>query len=283
MATPPMGGSASTHGRVSIDPFPAGGSYEDDFESYPLGEICGQNGWDEWEGSEDVCGSVTDEEANSGTQSLKIVGAVGGDLGLGDDTVQTFDATGGQWTFSIMTFVPEDAQGEAGVFLLNTYPATLNAHWSIVVDLNVGLGVVENFTGEIAVIQKGVWVELRYEIDLENDLVDIFYDGEEFVSDQSWTAGIDVGGAAAISALDLYGYEPGAGTTGTYFDDIKLLPAGGGCPADCDGNGVLNILDFVCFQGEWQNQTDLGDCDGNGLYNILDFVCYQGEFTQGCP
>ena len=25
------------------------------------------------------------------------------------------------------------------------------------------------------------------------------------------------------------------------------------------------------------------DCDGNGLLNILDFVCYQGAFTAGCP
>jgi len=67
-------------------------------------------------------------------------------------------------------------------------------------------------------------------------------------------------------------------------DAISLMATGGGqCPADCNGDGVANILDFVCFQGEWQNQTELGDCDGNGLYNILDFVCFQGVFQQGCP
>jgi hypothetical protein len=54
-----------------------------------------------------------------------------------------------------------------------------------------------------------------------------------------------------------------------------------GPSADCDENGQLNILDFVCFQQEWQAQSDKGDCDGNGLYNILDFVCFQGVFTQG--
>jgi hypothetical protein len=46
---------------------------------------------------------------------------------------------------------------------------------------------------------------------------------------------------------------------------------------------MLNILDFVCFQGEWQQQTPLGDCDNNGQYNILDFVCFQGAFQAGCP
>jgi len=45
---------------------------------------------------------------------------------------------------------------------------------------------------------------------------------------------------------------------------------------------VLNILDFVCFQAEWQQQTAKGDCDGNGVYNILDFVCFQNAFTKGC-
>ena len=66
-------------------------------------------------------------------------------------------------------------------------------------------------------------------------------------------------------------------------DQFVVIPLDGGCPADCDGNGVLNILDFVCFQTEWQNQTPFGDCDGNGEYNILDFVCYQGAFQAGCP
>ena len=67
-------------------------------------------------------------------------------------------------------------------------------------------------------------------------------------------------------------------------DAMSLVPTGGmGCPADCNGDGVANILDFVCFQQEWQNQTAFGDCDGNGTYNILDFVCYQGVFAEGCP
>jgi hypothetical protein len=66
--------------------------------------------------------------------------------------------------------------------------------------------------------------------------------------------------------------------------DRVLVNLGGGgvCAADCDGNGVLNVLDFVCFQNEWQGQTEKGDCDENGQYNILDFVCYQGAFQQGC-
>jgi len=54
------------------------------------------------------------------------------------------------------------------------------------------------------------------------------------------------------------------------------------CPADCNGDTILNIIDFVCFQTQWQAQTEQGDCDGNGVYNIIDFVCFQQAFQNGC-
>lgn len=63
---------------------------------------------------------------------------------------------------------------------------------------------------------------------------------------------------------------------------IEVVPVGG-CAADCNGDGALNVLDFVCFQGEWQGQTEAGDCNDDGVYNVLDFVCYQGVFQEGCP
>ena len=54
------------------------------------------------------------------------------------------------------------------------------------------------------------------------------------------------------------------------------------CEADCDANGELNILDFVCFQQVFQAGDPAADCDGNGELNILDFVCFQNEFQAGC-
>jgi len=56
-----------------------------------------------------------------------------------------------------------------------------------------------------------------------------------------------------------------------------------GCAADVNGDGVLNVLDFVAFQIAWQAQTPEGDCDANGIYNVLDFVCYQQLYQAGCP
>jgi hypothetical protein len=58
------------------------------------------------------------------------------------------------------------------------------------------------------------------------------------------------------------------------------------CPADCDrstGTGVLDVLDFVCFQQQFMAGGALADCNGDGALTILDFVCFQQAFVEGCP
>ena len=87
-----------------------------------------------------------------------------------------------------------------------------------------------------------------------------------------------------------YEHEDGIGAIkisnfvgGIEVDHIQYAGGEPVCEADCNGDGNLNILDFVCFQSEWQAQSPAGDCDANGQYNILDFVCFQGLFQDGCP
>lgn len=55
------------------------------------------------------------------------------------------------------------------------------------------------------------------------------------------------------------------------------------CYADFDGNGVLDLFDFLEFQNEFNAQTPRADCTGDGLYNLFDFLCYVNEFNEGCP
>lgn len=56
----------------------------------------------------------------------------------------------------------------------------------------------------------------------------------------------------------------------------------GGCAADANGDGMLNVLDFVAFQQLWQAGDPQADCNADGLYNVLDFVCFQTLFQAGC-
>lgn len=62
----------------------------------------------------------------------------------------------------------------------------------------------------------------------------------------------------------------------------QILMFQGACAADCNGDDALDVLDFVCFQGEWLGQTSTGDCDANGVHDILDFICFQSVFQGGC-
>ena len=55
------------------------------------------------------------------------------------------------------------------------------------------------------------------------------------------------------------------------------------CAADVNGDGALNVLDFVAFQEAFVAGEPAADCDGSGAFDILDFVCYQNLFNAGCP
>ena len=216
--------------------------FSENFDSYPTGTLCPQGGWEEWAGSTDVCGLVSTDFAASGSNSLMIVGNPGGSAGLGDDTVHRFgNFSGGVWEFSIKIYVPSTAVGAAYVILLNTYDDPPGApiadyRWSLQVrvDADTNLVTAEGGGGENTALIEDQWVELRAVIDLDNDMVDYFYNGVEFASDRSWVNGISSGGQPRIQAIDLYGNEPtGGGTSGTYFDDVSIQQMGGPtCPCD---------------------------------------------------
>ncbi len=59
-------------------------------------------------------------------------------------------------------------------------------------------------------------------------------------------------------------------------------PPKGPCYADCDGNGTLDINDFICFQTFYAINDPYADCDGDGVLNINDFICFQTFYAIGC-
>ncbi|MCA9277741.1 MAG: hypothetical protein H6815_03035 [Phycisphaeraceae bacterium] len=55
------------------------------------------------------------------------------------------------------------------------------------------------------------------------------------------------------------------------------------CIADCDGNALLNIFDYICFGNAYAMGSLQADCDGNGVLNIFDYICFGNAFAAGCP
>ncbi|MEX0876343.1 MAG: GC-type dockerin domain-anchored protein [Phycisphaerales bacterium] len=55
------------------------------------------------------------------------------------------------------------------------------------------------------------------------------------------------------------------------------------CPADCNGDGVINFFDLSWFLTEYNNQLPGGDINGDGNYNFFDLSLFLMSYNQGCP
>ena len=79
------------------------------------------------------------------------------------------------------------------------------------------------------------------------------------------------------------------GISGDFVIRTVVEPVGQPCPADCDGSGVLDIFDFLCFQNSFVNGESYAcDCDTTTgtlppVCDIFDFLCFQNAFVAGCP
>ncbi len=56
-----------------------------------------------------------------------------------------------------------------------------------------------------------------------------------------------------------------------------------GCPADLNGDGVVNTQDFIAFLGAWANGDELADWNNDGTINTQDFLAYLNDWAAGCP
>jgi hypothetical protein len=67
-------------------------------------------------------------------------------------------------------------------------------------------------------------------------------------------------------------------TTTNIPQGLGLAP----CIADFDGNGVLDLFDFLAFQNAFDAGELEADLDGDGVLTIFDFLAFQNEFDAGC-
>jgi hypothetical protein len=185
--------------------------WSDNFDSYATGsQVVGQGGWEEWGPGAGALTSAV--QALSAPNSVDVFGAT-------DLVHQYSGSTEGQWTYSAWSYVPDNFVGESYFILLNTFaPPTYN--WSVQVRFDSALGVVESEfeTAQLPLI-TGQWVEMRAEIDLDADWVDLYYGGT-LLSGKVWTEGVSGAGALNIGAVDLFAN----GATSIFWDDISLVP-----------------------------------------------------------
>ncbi|MEQ8844750.1 MAG: GC-type dockerin domain-anchored protein [Phycisphaerales bacterium] len=70
------------------------------------------------------------------------------------------------------------------------------------------------------------------------------------------------------------------GATATFLGRWR---PGAFCPADLDGDCVLDVMDFLTFQNRFDRGDPRADFDGDGSLTIFDFLAFQNAFDAGCP
>ena len=55
------------------------------------------------------------------------------------------------------------------------------------------------------------------------------------------------------------------------------------CPADLNGDGVLNFFDVSAFLSAFNAMNPIADFDGNGLFNFFDVSAFLSAYNAGCP
>lgn len=242
----------------------------DDFESYVPGDLCEQSLWEEFPDRRgmDACGTVAREYALSGVQSLRIVGDPGGKFGFGDHVARRMEIFGGLWTYSVWTFVPESATGQAYVMVWSDRDLT---HTSVRLRLDADNdAIVSEPGGEALPLLRGRWVEVWAELNLGRRKVSISYDGDPLVSNEFWSGG------HRIEAVSFYAGEPGSGTSGIYLDDVSIEPIDECEPCDVNCDLEINAFDIeplimLFFD---PNYTPCSDCTGDvnrdGRHDVFD-------------
>jgi hypothetical protein len=149
--------------------------------------------------------------------------------------------TTGQFTFTAWQYIPEDFLGLTYFILLSDYQDVgANNKWAVQMRFDSDLQVVESEFDAINLpLITGQWVEIRCEIDLDTDWLEMYYDGE-LLHEKAWTAGPNNAGDGLlnIAAVDLYANA----ATAVYYDDLELV-------------GETQPVPVICCQGDlrWED------------------------------
>lgn len=235
----------------------ASAQWSDNFDSYTLGSIVGQGGWEAWTATADgfVVGSsfVT---PRSGANALR-VGQ--NPTALETDCVHQYynpststglQYTSGKWVYEIYQYMPSTMTGTTYFILTSEYAFPTGPYkWAVQVPMTTTAVTPDTpiiVTGNPASVPSitDQWVQIKVHIDLDNDTAEFFYGGTQVGPTYQWTGG-PFGGTGAtlvLAGVDLYANN----ASDVYYDDADLRPLvvekhNNGCNASSGPIG-MNVL-----------------------------------------
>jgi hypothetical protein len=193
----------------------ASAQWSDNFDGYANGtSLHGVGGWKGWDNDPTWTALVTDAQSLSSPHSVDINGDA--------DLVHEYDAAGGQWTYTAWQYIPTGFTGQSYFIMQNMYNDGGPYDWSIQTDFDASTGMMtDTYSLDTQPYLLDQWVEIRVEIDLDNDFREFYYNGALF-SSWTWTTGVD--SLLEIGAVDLFAQSAST----IYYDDMSLVPAPAG-------------------------------------------------------
>jgi hypothetical protein len=211
--------------------------FSDNFDSYVLGSSLtpSANGWQQW--GQAACAQNKIEDNTTGfARSGK---SVSGNLIISpfdcSDLVHKFTGfTTGQHTMRVYSYLPTGATDSAYFIVLSKYADPSGPFaWSVQLTMapdtgtwSIDAGTANTASGLLAL---DTWVEVRAQIDLTANLVQVFYNGALCAPAYSWTGDVFGGnsGVLDVAAVDLYhesniAPNNGLGNSRIYWDDYSF-------------------------------------------------------------
>jgi hypothetical protein len=201
--------------------------WSDNFDGYAAGsQLHGQGSWKGWANNPAAGAVISNTFATSPPNSVAVAGPT--------DIIHEFAGiTAGEWILTAWQIIPPGFSGDSYFILLNRYSDSGPKNWSTQVQFSSTAGQVINTgtSGGNLPLATNQRIELRVEIDLDNDTQDFFYDGQLLYSG-TYTNEVSGGGVLEIAALSLFANS----ASPVYYDDISLVPK---VPSACAGQGSI--------------------------------------------
>ncbi|MBK9176283.1 MAG: T9SS type A sorting domain-containing protein [Flavobacteriales bacterium] len=236
----------------------------EDFESYTAGSLIAQTAglpWSTWSvapgTAEDA--PVSDEQAYSGTQSLKIAGVAAG--GPPDLILRLCDRTSGNYGLSWMMYVPS---GFGGYFNIQRNEVPGAGSWMLDVTFAPD-GSIEYLVNSVAAAGTyplDEWFSLILAINLSAGTGAVAING---VSQYTWQT--TVPGPNQIGGIDFFAYAGGAPDVPTFYvDDVLFIDLTSLSVDEIAADGVLAFPN----PSEGHITIDLGSASAGALISVVD-------------
>ena len=203
---------------------PATAQFSDNFDSYIAGtDVSGNNGWQGWDNSATAGALVTNALSSSAPNSIAVAG--------NSDLINRMgNPTSGSWVLTADQYIPTGFTGAGSpqgsyFIVLNTYNDNGPYNWSTELRFTTNGDIIDNYgspAGQtVGQWMPDQWVEIRMEIDLDNDTLNQYYNGVLLgAADQPWAnrPGSGSAGVSAIGAIDLFANLSSV----VYYDNVSL-------------------------------------------------------------